>query len=599
MDSEEVALRETMMAQGLDETHAVGATLRGETNPRRSVPSVLPPARIARDSEDPADFRIKGELGRGGMGVVCLAEQAVPSREVALKRLTRVDAPLVDALLREATITGRLEHPNIVPVHAVVADADGPAVVMKRIAGEDWSTLARSGVSLERHLEIFVQVCNAVAFAHSRGVIHRDIKLDNVRIGDFGAVYLLDWGVARRLDEESSGRIVGTPVHMAPEMTRGIADARSDVFLLGAALHEAITGRPRHEGETLVEVLQRAREATAHVHDARVPRELAAIVERACAKDPDARFESVSALQDAVLRFREHRSAAKLAASGSERLVELERLASGEGEYSAAQRAFTEARFAFEQARVAWPEGELAVRGSQRALELMARIELAHGQPDGADACLDAMDDAPDALRAQSRALRERQRHERERLAKLEHDQDRGVGEAMRNRATIGLAVAVVLLTAGLVGLRTWRPDYATPQLRFALGGTLVFGAVFAVTRWWRRRGEWNLVNRRIAQIALLTLGVSALQRYASLVGGTEPSRILLTDAFLVGMGGVALTPFHRGGPWLAAMAFALAFVGALRPTWIEPGFIGFAIFVPVFFGAWRRWGPKARPDSD
>ncbi|MCB9615155.1 MAG: protein kinase [Sandaracinus sp.] len=135
-----------------------------------------------------------------------------------------------------------------------------------------------------------MQVCNAVAFAHSRGVIHRDIKLDNVRIGDFGAVYLLDWGVARRLDEESSGRIVGTPVHMAPEMTRGIADARSDVFLLGAALHEAITGRPRHEGETLVEVLQRAREATAHVHDARVPRELAAIVERACAKDPDARF---------------------------------------------------------------------------------------------------------------------------------------------------------------------------------------------------------------------------------------------------------------------------------------------------------------------
>ena len=153
--------------------------------------------------------------------------------------------------------------------------------------------------------------------------------------------------------------------------------------------------------------------------------------------------------------------------------------------------------------------------------------------------------------------------------------------------------ITVVALTTGLVSLRVFRPDYATPQLRFAIGGTVVFALVLGLTRWWRRRGEWNLVNQRIAQIALLTLGVSALHRYASVVAAVEPSRILLTDAFLVGMGGVALAPFHRGGPWLASFAFTLAFVGAFRPAWIEPAFIVFALFVPLFFFAWRRFAKR------
>jgi serine/threonine-protein kinase len=588
------SLRETLLAQGVAETHLASSTLRGDVDPRASLPTALPPARIADGADGgPADFRLRSVLGRGGMGVVHLAEQTIPSREVALKRLASDDPRFVDALLREATITGRLEHPNIVPIHAVVADEHGPAVVMKRVAGVDWSELAKKERSIERHLDVLLQVCNAVAFAHARGVVHRDIKLENVRIGDFGEVYLLDWGIAKKLDAPSSGRIVGTPVHMAPEMTFGDADERSDVFLLGAALHEALTGRPRHDATDLVEVLRLARRAEPYSYDTKVPRELAAILNRACARDPSARFESASALREAVVRFREHRSAAKLAAAGAERLAELEKLTKGGGAYAEAQRVFTEARFAFEQARAAWPESELATNGLQRALDAMARVELAHGQPDGAEACLSAMTDPPTALRAEIVALRARQLAEKARLAKLEHDQDRGVGAGVRQRATVLLAIAIVAITAGLVGMRLVRPDYVTPQLRFAFGGTVVFGVVLAVATWWRRNGEWNLVNRRIAQIALLTLGVSALHRYASLVAGAAPERILLTDAFLVGMGGVALTPFHRGGPWLATMAFALAFVGAVKPAWIEPGFIGFALFVPLFFVAWRRFARR------
>lgn len=598
------ALWKTLLAQGVAETHAASSTLRGDVDPQASLPSALPSARIAEpDAVGPADFRLRGVLGRGGMGVVHLAEQTIPSREVALKRLEGGDPRFVDALLREATITGRLEHPNIVPIHAVVADEHGPAVVMKRVAGVDWSELARTessrGAAIERHLDVLLQVCNAVAFAHARGIVHRDIKLENVRIGDFGEVYLLDWGVAKKLDAPSSGRIVGTPVHMAPEMTFGDADERSDVFLLGAALHEALTGRPRHDAKDLVAVLRIARRAEPYTYDAKVPRELASILNRACAFDPTERFESATALRDAILRFREHRSATKLAAAGAERLAELEKLVQG-GAYAVAQRAFTEARFAFEQARAAWPDGELAANGLQRTLEAMARVELAHGQPDGAEACLAAMTDPPAALREESVALRARQLAEKARLAKLEHDQDRGVGAGVRQRATTLLAIGIVAITAGLVGMRVLRPDYVTPQLRFALGGTVVFGVVLAVTAWWRRHGEWNLVNRRIAQIALLTLGVSALHRYASLVAGAAPERILLTDAFLVGMGGVALTPFHRGGPWLATIAFALAFVGAVRPAWIEPGFIAFALFVPLFFVAWRRFArPSSTPPSE
>ncbi|HEY6876928.1 MAG TPA: serine/threonine-protein kinase, partial [Polyangiales bacterium] len=319
------------------------------------------------DQVDP-DYALRGPLGAGGMAVVWLAEQLPLAREVAVKcARDGDDAEASMLLLREATITGQLEHPNIVPVHALISVRDGPAVVMKRLTGDTWDVLIRRGeLSLERHLDIFTQVLNAVAFAHSRGVLHRDIKPSNVMIGEFGEVYLLDWGVARREGDPESDAIVGTPCYLAPEMAEGKADERTDVFLLGATLHEVLTLEPRHRGLTPLELLYHAMHVEPYPYRD-VPEELAAICNRACARDPSARFASVNALRAAVAAFREHRAAWALSEAAEAELTQLVRAVDDRSVGDAAvQQRFVQARFGFETALRQWPESPEALAGLTR-----------------------------------------------------------------------------------------------------------------------------------------------------------------------------------------------------------------------------------------
>src|SRR6185503_17346084 len=148
--------------------------------------------------------------------------------------------------------------------------------------------------SSDLNVGILLQVLNAVRFAHSRGIIHRDVKPDNVMIGAFGEVYLLDWGIAVRPAETPGvvGPMVGTPRYLAPEMLDGALDdvgPHTDVYLLGATLHHILTGQPRHAGETLETVLAAAKESRPVHYAATVPAELAALCNAATAQDPKRR----------------------------------------------------------------------------------------------------------------------------------------------------------------------------------------------------------------------------------------------------------------------------------------------------------------------
>lgn len=164
---------------------------------------------------DPGGVELGPALAAGGVGVVHLATQAALRREVAAKvlRADRRGAESVAALLREAWITGYLEHPNIVPVHLLTTGEQGPVMVMKRIEGTAWSSLLddpgalaelHRGDAFEWHLRVLITVCHAVHFAHSRGIVHLDLKPCNVMIGRYGEVYLVDWGVAASLPDRSS-----------------------------------------------------------------------------------------------------------------------------------------------------------------------------------------------------------------------------------------------------------------------------------------------------------------------------------------------------------------------------------------------------------
>ena len=254
-----------------------------------------------------AGYALGEVLGRGGMGEVLLAHDELIGREVAIKRM-RGGEPDPEAelrFLREARIQARLEHPAIVPVHELGRDADGrPYFTMKRLAGVTLHELL--GEPLQRLLRAFAEVCLAIEFAHEHGVIHRDIKPTNIMLGDFGEVYVLDWGVARVIDDGAAnasvrdimavegetqvGAVLGTPGYMAPEQALGYAMTPAiDVYALGCVLFEILACEPLHPrgaGGAANAIANPTESPASRRPDLAIPPELDAACVAALAEDP-------------------------------------------------------------------------------------------------------------------------------------------------------------------------------------------------------------------------------------------------------------------------------------------------------------------------
>ena len=261
-------------------------------------------------------YEIESSLGRGGMGEVFLARDRRMDRWVALKSSRCSDPAMLARFMREAKLTGRLEHPNIVPVHEVFEEPDGTlCFTMRRVGGHSIAERLAAGDlggRIER-LRVFRKICDAIAFAHAHGVIHRDLKPSNVMLGEFGEVIVLDWGLARELDVDEAdgptptptpsdrpaptktptnltraGAVMGTPAYMSPEQARGEPlDERTDIYALGVLLRALLTGCEPLQG------------AANHANDAAVrplPRELRSVIERALAARQNDRYATVHGL---------------------------------------------------------------------------------------------------------------------------------------------------------------------------------------------------------------------------------------------------------------------------------------------------------------
>lgn len=209
-------------------------------------------------------YRVIEQIGRGGMGIVYLAEDSQLGRRVAIKVLD-------DA--REAEVLASLEHPGIVPVHDAGTLPDGRFYyAMKFVRGERLDAFLQRPVSLPVRLRIFQRICEPVAFAHSRGIVHRDLKPSNIMVGEFGEVLVLDWGAPG----------TGTPEFMAPEQANGDPDGRADVFALGKIL-EIVVHREARVAKPLLSICRRAMETNpAHRYpcSARLSADVAAYLDR-------------------------------------------------------------------------------------------------------------------------------------------------------------------------------------------------------------------------------------------------------------------------------------------------------------------------------
>lgn len=410
------------------------------------------------------------EVGKGGLGRVWLARDNDLAREVALKEIKPESATsdAVRRLIKEAQITGQLQHPNIVPVYEVNRGGR-PFYTMKLVNGESFAEAIarhhkhrRAGqedpLSMPRLMRVFINVCDAIAYAHSRGIIHRDLKPHNIVLGDYGEAIVLDWGLARqigtededmtpvaltddaRTDATRAGATLGTPAYMAPEQALGrvdLMDQRTDIYGLGAILFELLTGRPPHRHVTdsdqyaddndhnhttyPTRIVNPVRELLIRIATGETPRvrecysaiaeELDEICARAMARKRDDRFQSAKDLKAALLQFQVHEKSIELTADAAIDLIIAER----ESDY----RYFNRALYGFEEALRQWPENIRAAEGIFETRTAYAKVAFLKGDLDLAWSHLSPTDPAHDNLRVAIQKATDERSSRKERIRQL------------------------------------------------------------------------------------------------------------------------------------------------------------------------------------
>ncbi|MEZ6127230.1 MAG: protein kinase [Planctomycetaceae bacterium] len=336
------------------------------------------------------EYEIIGQLGAGSMGIVYQARQTSLNRELAIKTLNP-DAPNVQhdqaMFVSEAVVTANLVHPNIVPIHDLGRTAEGKLFYsMKKVTGTSWNRKIQS-LTLEENLDILLKVCDAVAYAHSKGVINRDLKPENVIVGNFGEVIVLDWGLAITNEkfEKKDSVIVdfrgggGTPVYMPPELADSDVSGvgpHSDIYLLGAILFECLEGFPPHllaETKNMTDPQDVLNSVIRAVLNNKIETqvanegELMEIARKAMQSYPHNRHASVEEFQEAIREYR-------ITGRAEELMRKVE--SKGTNSYSEYQTAVA----LYEEALRKWPNNRRAMDGDRKAR--LAYAELAHRKGD-------------------------------------------------------------------------------------------------------------------------------------------------------------------------------------------------------------------------
>lgn len=460
----------------------------------------------------------KTPLASGGMGSVSIETQPSLGREVAVKRAPPQLQPF---LVREAQLTSHLEHPNILPIYDLVRDEDGAAAVrMRLVRGQTWAQKI-SDLGLEANLKILLQVCNAVAYAHARQVMHGDLKPENVMVGEFGEVTLLDWGLAAALVPSDSLPLAaerrgswGTPGYMAPETSGmlageaglpwpGKAGAGTDVFQLGAILYHILAGKAPYQADTVPDLL--------------------ALVWQASPPPPAGPSGLVEVVQKAMQRSVEHRYVRVL-------------------DFRAAVEDWMKARLV---------EAALAARS-----------------PAEAEARLGEMTAAPTELKQRVERLRAEVQRERNLALAMDPQRDPGGRRLLMLAIGVAWTAMPLLIWAADVSLG----DNAVYPAMMILEDTLLLGLAVAGALLWPRIRQ-SQVNRDALVVAGTTLGGQFLLDLSFWVQGLPAHAALAQHLLLWAMAGAYQSLYHPrllplvpifGAGWLLAVLWPSAVYAAL-----------------------------------
>ncbi|WP_372370996.1 WD40 repeat domain-containing serine/threonine-protein kinase [Candidatus Uabimicrobium sp. HlEnr_7] len=349
------------------------------------------------------NYDVGEEIARGGMGIIYKAKQISLQRDIAIKKLIdNENIPnLREKFINEAVVTAFLDHPNIVPVHELGKSVDGEIILaMKLVGGTSWNNvMSNPQYDLDYHLGILLNVCNAVAFAHSKKIIHNDLKPENIMIGEFGEVLVMDWGIALDINDVPdthkktlSGRTLdspmGTPHYMPLELAQGNGaniGAWTDVYLLGGILYEILTGNPPHSGSNIWEVISCVIDGASLEFTESTPIELQQICTKALSRNSEERYQSVHEFKKAIKDFIKHRESNTISNKACEILKTCEekvlkvtsaQLILQKIERSQLYDQFAQSIARFQQSIELWKGNSIAAESMQNARLLYAKVAL-------------------------------------------------------------------------------------------------------------------------------------------------------------------------------------------------------------------------------
>ncbi|MEE2756030.1 MAG: serine/threonine-protein kinase [Myxococcota bacterium] len=577
-----------------------GATHVLEGKPTHPLPISMLAMLQEWDKKDKTELVERELLGEGGMAVVYLADQTIPPRQVAVKRLRENTVERAQNLFSEALLTGALEHPNIIPVHSIRVDPiKGPEVVLKRVEGislsEAYSEDGASEAGLRRLLPKLLQVCNALEYAHARNIYHRDIKAENIMLGQYGEVYLLDWGIAidKNAERGVNRGTVGTPHYIAPEMLSGEpdkVDARTDVYLLGATLHFLLTGEPRHNAPTTLSAAVMASQSKPAAYPGSVFPELGLLANRACALDPDDRPQTVSEFRHAVEDCLTHWDAMRtvqLAQPDFEFVMEAGATGS---ELADSVRHFDAAVLRFQVALSSWPDCKEAASRLTQVRLAMTRLYLDSNDSKAAKLLLNQVSAhtvadkrAVDALR---RAVEQASQKE-SRVYEHAAANDISTSRTGRRRAAYAMlavcAIAVAVTSYQQVSEKVSRT--AGQGLGIWLIGTVI---VVGVLFFNRRVMLENDAGRRAMLLLILAPILIAAIRTVVYIHGLNPALIHPIETFAIAHVCATSVEVFPRGPYFAIAGVGLGILGLLVPDVAYASFVTALLLACIGF-VWQR----------
>ncbi len=580
-----------------------GDTIRGPDTPGLA----LAPARTRLNGA----YTCFDTLGTGGTAIVRRAHQASLDREVAIKTpLHGASSPTtVWRVLQEAWVTGALQHPGVVPVHDVVMDGEGcPHIVMRRIEGWTWTELINRPDEVERafgvrdvlawHLRVLMAVAGTVHHAHGRGVLHRDLKPDNVMIGPGGEAYVLDWGIAVALDQRAAHRLplaadqltlAGTPHYMAPEMARGDGPAisvASDVYLLGGLLYAILTGSPPHPGDDPQVVIAGAA-ADVPILPPSAPMRLAQLCTQTLALDPAERPPSAESLRRQVQSYLEERHADALVEAGQAALTDLVSRSADAAAHDV-PALFAACRLAFEQAIAHAPDHADAHSGLAAARTARIRWDLNRGDARAAFELLEEMTEPPSALVDEVRAALALHASRTALADQLIADHDEAAGIRTRTFVSLLLGLALTFLP---LAAHFFSPDPSL--LSIAAATTSMLGLMLGLWFWARDSLSRSMLNRAVIRTAVVTPVMNLLLVLGAQRMGLTASQVMILCPFIAAI--IAVCFMILLDPWMAvaAVGYSAAFLlGGLFPdlclVWLS------ASNAALLSVALWRWGPTA-----